>query len=100
MTREPRGDEARTIQRFRLKERNPMGKEPGENAIRERAHEIWIEEGMPDGNAVDHWLRAKWELEQAPGPKAELDRLEHEFEPARKTAQTAGPVESGSKGER
>ena len=77
-----------------------MGKEPDENAIRERAHEIWIEEGKPDGKAVDHWLRAKWELEQSPGPKAELDRLEHEFEPARKTAETAGPVESGSKGER
>lgn len=63
-----------------------MGKEPSENAIRERAHEIWIEEGTPDGKAVDHWLRAKWELERAPGPEAVLERLEQEDEPARKTA--------------
>jgi len=61
-----------------------MGNEPSQHAIRERAHEIWIEEGKPAGKAVEHWLRAKWELEQAPGPGAELDRLEHEFEPARK----------------
>jgi len=63
-----------------------MGKEPGENAIRERAHEIWIEEGKPDGKAAEHWLRAKRELEYAPGREAELDRLEYEFDPARKTA--------------
>ena len=38
-----------------------MGKEPDETAIRERAYQIWIEEGMPDGKAEDHWLRALWE---------------------------------------
>jgi hypothetical protein len=63
-----------------------MGKEPGENAIRERAYEIWIEEGKPDGKAAEHWLRAKRELEHAPGREAEFDRLEYEFDPARKTA--------------
>jgi hypothetical protein len=31
--------------------------------IRERAYLIWIDEGRPDGREVDHWLRAKWELE-------------------------------------
>jgi hypothetical protein len=61
-----------------------MGKEPSENAIRERAHEIWIEEAKPDGKAAEHWLRAKGELEHAPRPPAEPDRLEHEFDPARK----------------
>jgi hypothetical protein len=65
-----------------MKERNPMGNEPDENAIRKRAHQIWIEEGKPDGKAVDHWLRALWELRLELVPKAELDRLEHEFEPA------------------
>ncbi len=50
-----------------------MGSEPGEpkpdeHAIRQRAHAIWIEEGRPDGKALDHWLRARWELEPAPGP--------------------------------
>ena len=63
-----------------------MAKEPGENAIRELAHEIWIEEGKPDGKAAEHWIRAKRELEHAPGREAELDRLEREFAPARKTA--------------
>jgi len=62
-----------------------MGNEPGqqpdephEDAIRERAHQIWVNEGMPDGRAEEHWLRARWELEKAPGPKAELDELEPE----------------------
>ena len=63
-----------------------MGKEPSENAIRERAHEIWIEEAKPHGKAAEHWLCAKRELEHAPGREADLDRLEHEFDPARKAA--------------
>jgi hypothetical protein len=67
-----------------------MGSEPGEpkpdqHAIRRRAHAIWIEEGRPEGKALDHWLRARWELEPAPDPKAELERLERELEPGRKT---------------
>ena len=67
-----------------------MGDEPGEpkpdeHRIRRRAHAIWIEEGRPEGKALDHWLRARWELEQAPDPKAELARLERELEPGRKT---------------
>jgi hypothetical protein len=49
-----------------------------------RAHEIWVEEGRPDGRALDHWLRARWELEPAPDPKAELLRLERELEPGLK----------------
>jgi hypothetical protein len=56
--------------------------EPGEHLIRKRAHEIWIEEGKPEGRALDHWLRARWELEQAPDPKADLEQLERELEPA------------------
>lgn len=31
--------------------------------IRERAYRIWIDEGKPDGRALDHWLRARWEIE-------------------------------------
>jgi hypothetical protein len=59
------------------------GHEPDEHLIRARAHEIWVEEGKPDGRAVDHWLRARWELEQAPDPKAELQQLEGELRPDR-----------------
>ena len=40
-----------------------------EDHIRRRAYAIWIEEGRPDGRALNHWLRARWELEQAPDPK-------------------------------
>ena len=58
---------------------------PDEHRIRRRAHAIWIEEGRPEGKALDHWLRARWELEPAPDPKAELERLERELEPGRKT---------------
>ena len=55
--------------------------EPGEHRIRERAHEIWINEGRPEGRAMEHWLRAKWELEQAPQPEHELAHLERELNP-------------------
>jgi len=37
--------------------------EPDEQAIRERAHAIWVAEGMPEGREVDHWMRARLELE-------------------------------------
>ncbi len=30
--------------------------------IAERAHEFWINEGRPDGRAVEHWRRAEREL--------------------------------------
>ena len=55
--------------------------EPDEHRIRERAHEIWIEEGRPEGRATDHWLRARWELEQPPQPEKELAQLERELKP-------------------
>ena len=35
-----------------------------EERIRARAHEIWIEEGHPDGRHLDHWQRAEKELGQ------------------------------------
>jgi hypothetical protein len=37
--------------------------EPDEQAIRERAHAIWVSEGMQEGREVDHWMRARRELE-------------------------------------
>ena len=47
-------------------ERKAVGRrgEPDEEAIRERAHAIWLSEGMPEGREVDHWMRARRELEQ------------------------------------
>jgi Protein of unknown function (DUF2934) len=40
------------------------GKGVNEDRIRERAHLIWVDEGGPHGRDLDHWLRAKWEVEQ------------------------------------
>jgi len=34
-----------------------------EEAIRRRSYEIWQREGRPEGRALDHWLKAKTELE-------------------------------------
>jgi hypothetical protein len=33
-----------------------------EEAIRRRSHEIWVQEGRPEGRALEHWLRAEAEL--------------------------------------
>jgi len=45
----------------------PRQRKPDEDQIRARAHQIWIEEGKPDGRDKEHWLRARWELERAGG---------------------------------
>jgi hypothetical protein len=33
-----------------------------EQEIRERAYQLWIEGGRPDGNADSHWLAAQREV--------------------------------------
>lgn len=38
-----------------------------DEAIRQRSYAIWEREGRPDGKAMDHWLRAKVELELETG---------------------------------
>jgi hypothetical protein len=44
------------------------GKGVDEHRIRARAYLIWVDEGRPDGRELDHWLRAKWELDGEPKP--------------------------------
>lgn len=41
-----------------------------EERIRQRAYEIWEQEGRPDGRDREHWLRAEAEItaEKRPGP--------------------------------
>jgi hypothetical protein len=39
-----------------------------DDQVRERAYLIWVDEGMPHGRELDHWLRAKWELQREPNP--------------------------------
>jgi Protein of unknown function (DUF2934) len=48
----------------------PIEMDPGakDDHIRERAYRIWVDEGQPHGRELDHWLRAKWEVEGAPDP--------------------------------
>lgn len=40
---------------------------PTEADVRKRAHDIWLAEGMPEGREVDHWMRARRELEREAG---------------------------------
>jgi len=40
---------------------------PTEAEVRERAHAIWVAEGKPEGREVDHWMRARRELEREAG---------------------------------
>jgi len=35
--------------------------------IRQRAHEIWEEEGRPEGREYSHWLRARAEIQDTAG---------------------------------
>lgn len=35
---------------------------PTREQIGARAHQIWIEEGRPEGRSLDHWFRAEREL--------------------------------------
>ena len=66
-------------------EGRPAGEaEPHEHRIRDRAYAIWEEEGQPEGRALNHWLRAKWEIEQGHKTGTELERLEGEFESMRR----------------
>ena len=50
--------------------------EPDEHRIRKRAYQIWEEEGRPNGRALDHWLRAHWEIREEIDPEAKSDRIE------------------------
>jgi hypothetical protein len=35
--------------------------------IRQRAHEIWEEEGRPEGREYSHWLRARADIREEDG---------------------------------
>jgi Protein of unknown function (DUF2934) len=62
-----------------------------EQHIRERAHAIWIEEGMPEGREFEHWLRARFELEPQVEPEPEAK--------AKPTPETETKLESKPKSE-
>lgn len=43
---------------------NTAAQEELERRIRDRAYRIWVDEGQPDGKYLEHWLRAKREVEE------------------------------------
>ncbi|HOV02798.1 MAG TPA: DUF2934 domain-containing protein [Hyphomicrobiales bacterium] len=40
-----------------------------EEAVRTAAHQIWLDEGCPDGRAETHWHQAREMMEKAAAPK-------------------------------
>jgi hypothetical protein len=51
-----------------------MEQDTVENRIRERAHQIWIEAGEPEGKHHEHWERAREEIEKEAEKKMMDDR--------------------------
>lgn len=39
------------------------GSRDREQAVRERAYAIWLDEGQPEGRSEDHWHRANADLD-------------------------------------
>ncbi|WMT92884.1 DUF2934 domain-containing protein [Pelagibacterium sp. H642] len=49
-----------------------------EQRIRERAHQIWEEEGRPEGLEQDHWERAAREIDSEEGQPRDDGQLDNE----------------------
>jgi len=60
---------------------------PSHEAIAQRAHEIWENEGRPEGRAMEHWLRAVSEL-KAQSNGSHSEPRESQPRPARRTTPT------------
>ena len=43
---------------------NNAAQEAPERRIRDWAYRIWVDEGQPEGQYLDHWLRAKAAVEE------------------------------------
>ena len=66
-----------------------------EQAIRERAYEIWQQEGRPEGRAVEHWILAERALAgSAEPPQSEQPPAQPgETDPRREPGKRELPVE-------
>ena len=66
-----------------------------EQRIRERAYQIWIEEGQPAGRDKEHWAQAEQELSGTAerGPPLQPDQPEGGVQRALKRSQDAGEDE-------
>lgn len=56
-----------------------------EDAIKLRSYQIWQREGCPQGEAIEHWLRAKAELEAELSATTRVDGERHVVQPYRKS---------------
>jgi len=52
-----------------------------EERIRQRAYELWQEEGCPEGQAQTHWERARESIEQEIQSSSDLQPLVQSPEP-------------------
>ena len=66
-----------------------------EQRIRERAHQIWEEEGRPEGREREHWERARFlvGLEDSAGAGLEPNPMVEDREKGWNTPPPAEPVE-------
>jgi hypothetical protein len=48
------------------------------NRIRERAHQLWEQEGQPAGRDVDHWIAAEQHIDRESSPTPESQPNEGE----------------------
>ena len=46
-----------------------------EEKIRKRAHELWLQQGQPDGKPDEHWLQAEHEIDQGGTGEIEGDDI-------------------------
>ena len=69
-----------------------------EERIRELAYKLWVDEGCPEGRAVDHWLRATEivETETLANTEAAAVAVQPTIEPksARKRGNRAAPPQA------
>ncbi len=49
--------------------------EDRDEKIRKRAHELWQQEGQPDGRPDDHWYQAEREIDQGGTGEIEGDDI-------------------------
>lgn len=58
-----------------------MSNEEKEQRIRERAYQIWLDEGQPEGRDKDHWERAQAEMNAQSGESESGDGEAPQGEP-------------------
>ena len=63
-----------------------------EHRIRQRAYEIWVEEGRPEGREAEHWARACQEVEAERGRAAAPGVANDDARPTAKLKAPRKPV--------